>query len=435
MDTTEVFQRLGLALGLGLLVGLQRQKAASALAGIRTFPIITMLGAVSTLLALKFGGWLIAAGFLSLAALLVVGNLHKITSETSDRSDAGLTTEVAVLAMFGIGAYAMFGYLPVTLALGAGVAVLLHLKRPLHAFIKKIGDRDLMAIMQFALIALVILPVLPNQTYGPYDVFNPFETWLVVVLIVGISLAAYLVYRLFGARVGTVIGGILGGLISSTATTVSYAQKAKQDQKVARFAATVIAIASTVAFARIIGEIFVMTPKFSLQMCVPLAITFAIMVVGSLALLVGASKQQVDLKNHGNPAELKSALTFGLLYAAIGLAVAMAKDVVGDNGLYVVGAISGLTDVDALTISTAQMTQTGRLDPHVAWQVIMIGALANLLFKGCVIAVIGRAQLAKYVLPVFLSATIAGGALIFMWPNHDNKPNTRTAQIDNASAL
>lgn len=414
-NSTEIFLRLGVALCLGLLVGSVRQRAQSAIAGVRTFPLIVVFGAVSALLAAKFGGWLVGAGLLAVTAMLAVANLHKLAAEP-DGNNSGITTEVAALLMFGIGAYTMIGNLGVALCIGASASLLLHFKKPMHAFLRQIGDKDIQGIMQFVLIALVILPVLPNKNYGPYDVINPFQTWMVVVLIVGISLSAYLAYRIFGSKLGSAVGGVLGGLISSTATTVSYAEKARDKPDIARMAGAVIAIASTVAFARIIAEIFVMGPKIASSLALPLTIPLGIMTVGSLFLLI-EKKTQDEMPVQKNPAQLKSALVFGLLYTLIGFAVAAAKDYFGDNGLYIVGAISGLTDVDALTITTTQMAEAGKIDPKVAWQVILIGALSNLAFKAVTLTMIARLALAKWVLPVFCLAAIGGIGTIAFWPD------------------
>src|SRR3989442_1630418 len=193
MDPSEVFYHLGISLGLGLLVGLQRERSDSRLAGFRTFPLITILGTVSSLLSLTFGGWIVALGLVALAGIIIAGNL---AAQKTGEVDPGLTTEAAMLLMYCVGAYLPVGHAAVAVALGGGVAVLLHLKPQMHSLAVKIGDQDFTAIMQFVVITLVILPVLPNRTFGPYQVWNPHKIWLLVVLIVGISLAGYVVYKL-----------------------------------------------------------------------------------------------------------------------------------------------------------------------------------------------------------------------------------------------
>lgn len=412
----EVFelQRLGIAFGLGLLVGLQRQRADSAIGGIRTFPLIALCGGICSLLAIKFGGLIIAVGLLCIFGLVVMSSLLRVHSD--DPASPGVTTEVAALLVFAIGALAMFGQLPVVLTVGAGMAVMLHFKQPLHSLMRGMEESDMRGIMQFVLIALVILPVLPNKSYGPFDLLNPFETWMVVVLIVGISLSAYLIYKVLDSRLGAIVGGILGGLISSTATTIEFARKVAEQPKAAPIAATIIAIASTMSVARVIVEVFVIAPSMAVPMALPCGLFLVMMILVSITLFMFSRHESAELGKHGNPAQLKSAIVFGLLYTLIGFAVAVAKEYFGANGLYVVAAISGLTDVDALTVSTAQMAQRGVLDAHMAWQAILVAVLSNTLFKTLVAIFISRGSLSKYLVPACATAAAVGIATILYWP-------------------
>jgi len=217
-----LLQQLLTALGLGLLVGLQRERAASRLAGLRTFAFVTLLGTLAAQLSTQFGPWLAVAGMLAVIAAVVTGNFVAVRN---GGADPGQTTELAMLVMYLVGVYIVMGPLPLAVALGAGVAVLLHLKPELSGVASRIGDADFRAIMSFVVVTLVVLPVLPDRTFGPFDVLNPREVWLMVVLIVGIGLAGYLAYKLLGTRGGSLLSGALGGLISSTATTVSYARR------------------------------------------------------------------------------------------------------------------------------------------------------------------------------------------------------------------
>jgi uncharacterized membrane protein (DUF4010 family) len=395
------------------LVGLQREYAVSQLAGIRTFPVITVLGTTCALLAEQFGGWIIGAGAIALAALLVVGNVAKMRSLVGD---PGLTTEVAVLLMYGVGAYLVVGYASVAVAIGGGLAVLLSWKEPLHGFVQKMGPIDIKAIMQFALITLVILPVLPDQDYGPYEAFNPHRTWLMVVLIVGISLGGYVAYKLFGHKTGALLSGLLGGLISSTATTVSYARWVRTAPDSTLLGAAVIAIASTIALARVIAEIAVVAPNAFPLTAPPLAVMAAWMALLSTGIFFYARRETGQAPTHSNPAELRSALVFGGLYALVTLAIAAAKDVFGTTGLYAVAVLSGLHDMDAITLSTAQLVEQDKMDPPTGWRTILTAALTNLVVKGAIAGVLGHWRLFAWVALVY-SATLAGAiALLFLWP-------------------
>ncbi|MBL8799194.1 MAG: MgtC/SapB family protein, partial [Planctomycetia bacterium] len=342
MELPIILQKLGLALGLGLLVGLQREYAFSQLAGIRTFPVFTVFGAVCALLGLQFGGWIVGLGAVALAALLVVGNVVKLRTRSIDPS---LTTEAAALLMYGVGAYLIVGPASVAVAIAGGLAVLLSWKEPLHGFIQKLGPTDIRAIMQFALITLVILPVLPDRNFGPYQALNPYRSWLMVVLIVGISLGGYVAYKLFGQGMGTMLGGVLGGLISSTATTVSYARRTRGVPESAVLAAAVIAIASTVVFGRVLVEVAVVSPGSLPTMAPPLLIMGAGMALLSSVVYWRAHHELAQLPTPGNPAELQSALIFGGLYALVTLAASAAREHFGTSGLYGVALLSGVHDL------------------------------------------------------------------------------------------
>ena len=414
MDLHTVFLDLGISLGLGLLVGLQRERVESELAGIRTFPLITLLGTVCALLAQQFGGWVLAAGFVGLAALVFSANRAKLQA---GHVDPGMTTEVAILLMFGIGAYVVVGRLPAAVATGAAVVILLHFKQPLHRFVQRIGEKDLRAIMQLALISLVILPVLPNRAYGPFAVLNPFKTWLMVVLIVGISLAGYVGYKLLGKNTGTLLAGLLGGAISSTATTVSFARQTSSAPQMGTVAAVVIMIAAAVSFARVIVEVAIVAPRSLSVIGPPLGAELLLLVALAGVLWLFGRKRRVELAEPDNPAELKSALIFGALYAIILFGVAATKHYLGDRGLYAAAVISGLTDMDAITLSTAQLVNADRLTANVAWRIILVAAMANTLFKAILVLAMGGPRLGWRIAGLFAVAVAGGAVLLMLWPD------------------
>lgn len=415
MQLSFLFQQLGIALGLGLLVGLQRESVASRLAGVRTFPLVTMFGTISALLAQSFGGWITAAGLIALATLIFVSKQAELKTEAPD---PGLTTEIALLLMFGVGAYLVIGHREIAIIVGAGTAVLLHFKGQLHGAVAKLSEKDLKAIMQFALISMVILPILPNQTYGPYAVLNPRNIWLMVVLIVGISLSGYIVYKFFGEKAGLLLGGILGGLISSTATTVSYARRTANAPDASRSAAIVVLIASGIVFARVILEIATVAPSFLKVAVWPLVIMML-----AISVVVGVMwfwwRDQInEMPTQDNPSELKSAFLFGLLYAFILLAVAWTKDNFGNKGLYFVAGLSGLTDVDAITLSTSQLVNLNRLNTDQGWRLIVIATMSNLIFKLATIASLGHRQLLMRVGVGFGVTLLIGLFLLAVWNSH-----------------
>jgi uncharacterized membrane protein (DUF4010 family) len=405
-------QQLGVSLALGLLVGLERERAESSIAGIRTFPLISVFGTVCAQIGYVAGGWIVAAGLVSLAATLIFANIAKMKSGDPD---PGITTEVAALLLFGLGALIVYGTMQAAVVMGGAMAVLLHLKDSLHRFSGRVGDRDMRAMMQFVVLSLVILPVLPNKGFGPYEVWNPFKIWLMVVLIVGISLGGYVAYKLFGAKAGALLGGAIGGLISSTATTVSFARRSASSEAAVPLAALVIMIAACISFARVVAEIGVVAPGNFLKIAPPLIVMFVVTCGISAGLYFVVRKQQAKLPEQKNPAELKSALVFGGMYAFVLLAVAFGEKRFGDAGLYIVAIISGLTDMDAITLSAAQMTNSG-LSPTTAWKTILLASMANFLFKFGIVASLGHAKLKWRVAAAFGAALTASGALLVLWP-------------------
>jgi uncharacterized membrane protein (DUF4010 family) len=238
-----------------------------------------------------------------------------------------------------------------------------------------------------------------------------------VVLIVAISLSGYFAYKLLGDRIGALLGGILGGLISSTATTVSYSKIAARNMTAGKFAAFVIITASAISLVRVLIEIRIVAPSSFMNLAFPLVAELAVMIVLTGILSFKQRKGDYKMQDQKNPAELKSAITFGLLYAVISFLSASAKDKFGNEGLYVVSILSGLTDMDAITLSTAKMAEQKSIDASLGWRLILIAFLANLVFKGGIAMVIAGKDFAKTIALLFGIAILTGLTILFIWPS------------------
>lgn len=430
-----IFHQLGIALALGLLVGLQREFVGKSMAGLRTFPLVTVLGTLAALVdrQLDASGWIVGAAFLSIAALAVISNIIGLRQE--QLPGRGVTTEVALFVMFAVGAYVTTGQYAVAVAIGAGVAVLLQFKPELQGIVAKLGAADLRAIMQFALISAIVLPLLPAgpifqprvlQFAGqeidlPLDTFVPREVWWMVVLIVGISLGGYLAYKFFGENAGIVLGGLLGGAVSSTATTVSFARRTAQTANHARLAAVVIVIASTVVYMRVLIEIAAVAPQHFLGLAPPIVAVLLICVATAfVAWLFFGHQGEEEMSKPKNPTELNSALMFAVVYAVVMFALAIVKrnQWLAGGGLYVVAALSGLTDMDAITLSTARMVRgdDGGLATHEGWRLILLAGVSNLIFKTGIVAALGSRRLLVWVAPLFAVPIVASILFIVAWP-------------------
>lgn len=405
---------LGLSLALGMLVGIQREHVNSRVAGIRTYPLITLTGTLSALLAKELGVWMVPAGVVCIGGLLVVTNWQRTVQR---ERVGGLTTEMSILLMYLIGAYLVYGNQLLAVVLTGVVVVLLHFKPALHGFVDKIGEKDLKAVMQFVLISLVILPVLPNEDMGPYEVLNPREIWWMVVLIVGISLIGYFFYKLLGGKLGVLAGGLLGGMVSSTATTVSYARKTagRAGKGITNVAILVLLAATVVSYGRVLVEILIVAPAQFSQMVWPIALELVFFAIMTGVWFYQRGDQTEELPEQNNPAEIKNALIFAGLYGLIVLVSAWAADEVGRGGLFGVAVLSGLTNMDAITLSTAGMAASSEIDADLAWRVILTASLANLAFKGGIVLFTGNRRLRKYMSVLFGSGILGGIAILLFW--------------------
>jgi uncharacterized membrane protein (DUF4010 family) len=236
-----------------------------------------------------------------------------------------------------------------------------------------------------------------------------------VVLITGLSLAGYVAYKLFGHRIGAALGAVLGGLISSTATTVSYARRTRRGEGSPGLAAAVVVAASTVVFVRVWVIVGAVCPIVLPALTLPFALMFLLMTALTAFAWIRASHEPAAVIEHTNPTELKAALAFTLIFGLVLLAVAAAKEHLGTQGLYAVAFLSGLTDMDAITLSTGQMANNQWLEPVTAARLILVAALANILFKGIMVAWLGTAALLRRVGLCFGIALASGMAILIWW--------------------
>lgn len=405
IENAELLTRFSASLGIGLLMGLVRERSPGTLAGLRTYALVALLGTVASLLSERAGVvWILPAGLLVLGLMMIAAH-----HADEDAQDAGTTSTVAVLLCFCLGAMIWFGPLMPAVALGLTATALLHFKPELHGLATRLTLSDVRSILRFAVVSLLILPLLPDQGYGPYGALNPYRIWLMVVLISGLSLGGYLLLQLLGTRHGVQLMGVLGGLVSSTATTLSFARQVRADPGQTGSAQTVVLLANIVVLLRLAALATVVSPT-ALPWLIPvLAGGFA---AGSVAavwtLRRSRSSGQPELRI-GNPGEMRAALSFALLYAVVLVGVAWLQDHAGLGGVYLAAALSGLTDVDAISLSAMEMFGSGRIDGGALALVVLIAYLANLLFKLGLIASIAGSALALRVLAGF--ATVALGMI------------------------
>jgi uncharacterized membrane protein (DUF4010 family) len=396
------------SLAIGLLIGLERERNPSAKAGLRTFALVAVFGTLAALLSEKLDSpWLLIAGLLTVAGTIIAAYLNSPREE----SDPGTTTIIALALCYGLGAMIWYDLAKLAVMLAIGITALLYFKPELRGLSQKLTRRDLVAVLQFFVLTFIVLPILPNQNYGPYGAFNPHQAWLMVVLISGISLSGYAALHMVGARYGAPLLGFFGGLASSTATTMIYAKHGKSSLAMPNLAASVIVIAGLVVLLRLMvvsavvayGALPGLLPVLASGMLFGLAVALY-----NWRKLGKATELYVPETT--NPAELHAAIGFGLLYVAVLLGSAWMADIAGSQGLYAVALASGLTDVDAITLSSLRLFNLGQLNEQQTVTAITLAVLANLAFKFGMVVFIGGRPLARQVAAGF--GAIACGMLL-----------------------
>lgn len=390
-------QAFAVSLGIGLLIGLERERKPDAKAGLRTFALTALLGCMAAMLAeITVSGWVIPAGLLMIAAMMIVAQAR----DPLDDGDPGTTSVVALMVCFGLGALVWFGQATLAVMLAITVTVLLYFKAQLQGVTRSLTHKDLISILQFGVLSLVVLPILPNHDYGPYNALNPHQIWWMVVLISGLSLAGYAALRIVGNRHGAPLLGFFGGLVSSTATTMVFARNAREGAKLTATATLVILIANLVVTVRLGIVAIVLAPSLFVPLASVLGIGLLLGLIVALfrwrTLTAGGDLPLPEVKN---PTEIRTALSFGLLYGVVLLLAAWLQDIAGSQGLYLVALASGLTDVDAITLSTLRLFNQQTLEATPAVTAIGLAVFSNLVFKSGLVIAIGGKPLAKNVLP------------------------------------
>jgi len=407
IDETSLFLRFGIALVIGVLIGMQRQYAFDVenrelVSGVRDFALMGLLGATAAYISELTSSPLPIA-----AAVFIMGGLFAINHyiETS-QGEKGITPEVAALLTILVGALAFWNQITLAVALGVAIAVVLSVKPELQRLTKRITREDIWATLKFAVITAIVLPVLPNENYGipPLDVINPYKIWLLVILISGISFVGYFLIKIVGTQKAIGLTGLFGGLASSTAASVSFSQRSHDAENLAKPLAVAIIVAWMIMYGRVVVEVAVLNIELARMIMFPLLIPVA-GGFGACWLLYrsGLTKERTDV-TFNNPFELKPALTFGLIFAVILLVSRAAQVYLGDMGVYISSTIAGLADVDAIALSLAELSSSDPdgLDPRTAAKAIILASAANTAAKGGIVMFAGTALLRRAIIPGFI---------------------------------
>lgn len=426
MANADLYGSLGVALAVGLLLGVQREQSVSTASpekrhlpfgGIRTFPLVALAAALSTIIGQKLGLWLIGLAF----GILAVPILMAYADDLKAGRDRGITSESAFVLTFLLGVLAASDSVAETrerwlLVAGIGVLAtgLLALKQSLHHLVGRVSSDDVLAMVKLAVVAVVVLPLLPDRPMGPLAVLNPRNIGLMVALIAGVGFLGYVAIRALGPGKGLGVTGLLGGLVSSTAVTLALAGRSKQDRAVASLCALGVVLACTVMPLRILATISIVNFELVKALAVPLG---AVALAGLLASLIlylrnrasdGQPTAEDEAARLRNPFKLTSAVKFGLLFAAI-LWVCKAMTLWAPRGgIYLAALLAGTTDVDAISLSMAGLVRSSTLSRQAGASAILIAAGSNTLVKAGLAVSLGGPGFRRPVLLAFAGMLVAG---------------------------
>jgi uncharacterized membrane protein (DUF4010 family) len=392
MTDLENFKLLGIALVLGLLIGLERgwrereRREGMRIAGLRTYGLISFLGGLSAMLAKQSSPLLLGFVFIALALILLVA----YSKNREKFEDVGITSMIASLLAFILGALVVFGHAVLAASSAVVITLLLGFKPLLHGWVSKLDQQELEATLKLLLISVVMLPVLPDQGFGPWQMINPYHVWWMVVLIAGISYLGYFAIRIAGDRHGPVVTGAFGGLVSSTAVTINLARIAKNDDTMRNALAAGILTACATMFARTLLLASIMNNELFRQLLVSLSAMSGFTYLSALLLWLRTKAKQGNSGDMPleNPFQLGMALKFGVFLSLIMLLSKVLQIQFGNAGAYVLASISGVADVDPITLSMAQLSKQG-LDITVAAHAVFIAVAVNSGFKSLMSWVIG----------------------------------------------
>ena len=418
MRDADLFYRFGIALAIGFLVGLQREfsyrKAqAPASAGVRTFSLLSLSGCAAAFVAETARSPALLAVFFGVVGALVVASYLATTRS----GDVGSTTEVAELITVLNGALCYWGMLQLAAAIGVATTVVLSAKLPLQKLVEKLTTEDLVATLKFGVVTAIVLPVLPREPLGPppFDVLVPYDLWRMVVLISAIGFVGYVLIQIVGPKRGIGLTGILGGLVSSTALTLSFAQKSREDDRLAKPFALAIVVAWTMMFARILAAVAVINRDLLDALWLPLSATGAAgAAYGAWLHFSDRASPETEIQ-FSNPFEVGPALRFGLLYGVVLLVSRAAQLEFGDRGVLLSALVAGVADVDAITLSLSELSRTSQgLGLAAAASGVMVAAMANTALKGGIVLATASSSLRRRIWPAVVVVLGCGLAFTFL---------------------
>jgi len=420
MINQTIFLRFGAALLIGVLIGMQREyahgssKGTGLFAGARTFALMSLIGSTAAFLSETLDSIWILISIVGMMGLMVIVAYYVTATE---REEIGLTSEVAAIMTILIGVICYIHSIELAAAMGVVTTVLLAVKGELRQFVRVITREDVFATLQFAVITAIVLPILPNSTFGPppFDVLNPAQIWEMVIFISGINFLGYILVKVVGPKKGLGFSGLLGGLAASTATAMSFSERSKSQTGMEKPFAVAIIVAWIIMFIRVIIEVAVVNSKLLPQVWPALtAMGLAALIYAGYLYFSQAAIDEEELAL-SNPFELSTAIKFGLIYALVLVGIKAAEMYIGEKGIYLTSIIAGLADVDAITLSISDLTRAGgSISLESGKLAIIFATISNTLTKGALVFSIGSKTLRKYIWPIMAVMVVIGLGIAFL---------------------
>jgi uncharacterized membrane protein (DUF4010 family) len=410
----ESLAHLAAALAVGLIIGLERGWRARDLAeggrvaGWRTFALLGLFGGVLGATVAAAGAWPLAAGLLGIALL----NVQAYRESVRTSGSLSATSAVAQLLTCALGALATLGMPTAAVAAAVVVAALLSLRSTLHRWLLLIQRRELSAVLQMLVLSLVVLPLLPDRSFGPFEAVNPYRLWWAVLLVAGLSMCGHVAMRATGAQPGLLWTGLLGGLASSTAATLALARRQRQQPELLDAACAGALCASAVMFLRIAVIVLSLAPALGLHLLWPLSTAALALLLAGLWRWRRRDAAPADGAPDLPPFELHSAIGFGIYLGLVTVLVELARERLGTAGVVASAVMAGLADVDALTISMARTYLAGQAPTDVATLAIGAAILSNLVAKAAMARaaggpVFGRLIIVSYGCAIAIALPVA----------------------------
>ncbi|ULQ52790.1 MgtC/SapB family protein [Flavihumibacter fluvii] len=415
LSQTDFIIRLFVAIGIGAIIGLEREHAAikektESFAGIRTFIMVLVLGFVGSMTFYVLSPWVYFSIILVVGILTGISYWFKATG-----GDIGTTTDFTVLIGFLLGGLSFLGYITISLMITVVVVVVLSSKPKLHFIIGKITEDELYDFIRYVVVALLVFPFLPDRNFGPNNILNPREIGWVILLTSGLGFIGYLLMKFLGAKRGILLSGIVGGLVSSTAVTWVFAKKSKENDEHSHSCAIAILAASSIMIIRVLVLIFVFNKALFDASWLAFSLVFVAAIGVTVFLYIkqkGSPKIETSFRQN-KPLDLQGAILFGVIYTVVLLVVNYANEHLGEKGLIVSSGFAGLSDIDAITISVSKLAGA-KLDYSLALKAVLIATISNTLVKMGIGIWAGSIALRKYLYigygMIFLTAI-----LVYLW--------------------